>query len=317
MDQDLHVVIGASGATGSVIVRELRRAGRRVRAVNRSGRMSLPDGVEVAGADATDPAQMREVCAGAAVVYNCVNPPFLQWRETFPAAVDGILAGAVAAEATLVYADNTWMYGRVTAPMTENTPYRPVSNLGVLRAWLADRILAAHQRGDLRAVIGRAGELFGPRVESTIGRNVFGAAQRGRTVHWLGALDLSLTPLYIDDFARGLIMLGEREEALGQVWHIPHADPMTARQFIGLITEAAGRPVRIMAHGSRTARALGFVSPIARAGAEIIYQFEQHFVVDGSRFVRTFGQLPTDHGDAIRATLDWYRTNPGSLRLGR
>ncbi|MFI2840636.1 NAD-dependent epimerase/dehydratase family protein [Mycolicibacterium sp. PDY-3] len=168
MDRDLHVVIGASGATGSVIVRELHRAGRRVRAVNRSGRMSLPDGVEVAGADATDPAQMREVCAGAAVVYNCVNPPFLQWRETFPAAVDGILAGAVAAEATLVYADNTWMYGRVTAPMTENTPYRPVSNLGVLRAWLADRILAAHQRGDVRAVIGRAGELFGPRVESTI-----------------------------------------------------------------------------------------------------------------------------------------------------
>ncbi|WP_304110284.1 NAD-dependent epimerase/dehydratase family protein [Mycolicibacterium bacteremicum] len=317
MSQDIHVVIGASGATGSVIVRELHKAGRRVRAVNRSGRTSVPGGVEFVGADATDPAQMREVCTGAAVVYNCVNPPFLQWRDAFPAVVDGVLAGAAEAGATLVHADNTWMYGKVAAPMTEATPYRPVSNLGVLRAWLADRILAAHQRGEVQAVIGRAGELFGPRVESTMGRNVFGAAQRGRTVHWLGAVDVPLTPLYIDDFAHGLITLGERKEALGQVWHVPHPEPVTARQFVGMITAVAGQPVRIMAHGSRTARALGVVSAIARAGAEMIYQFEQPFVVDGSRFARTFGEKPTEYDDAIRSTLDWYRANPGALRLGR
>lgn len=317
MENDLHVVIGASGATGAVIVRELHRTGRRVRAVNRSGRMNLPDGVEAVAADATDAAQMRAVCAGSAVVYNCVNPPFLQWRDTFPAAVDGVLAGAAAAGATLVYADNTWMYGSVTAPMTEATPYRPVSNLGVLRAWLTDRVLAAHCRGDVQVVIGRAGELFGPRVESTLGRNVFGAAQKGRAVHWLGALDLPLTPLYIDDFARGLITLGERPEAVGSVWHIPHAEPLTARQFVGLITRVTGRQVRIMAHGNRTARALGLVSAIARAGAEMVYQFEQPFVVDGSRFARAFGEKATDYDAAIRATLDWYQSNPGALRLGR
>ncbi len=42
----LHVVIGASGGTGGALVRELVRRGRRVRAVNRSGRMTLPPGVE-------------------------------------------------------------------------------------------------------------------------------------------------------------------------------------------------------------------------------------------------------------------------------
>jgi len=28
--------------------------------------------------------------------------------------------------------------------MTEELPYRPISNTGVLRVWLAERVLAAH-----------------------------------------------------------------------------------------------------------------------------------------------------------------------------
>ena len=96
------------------------------------------DGVEAVAGDATDAGRMREVCAGSVAVYNAVNPPFDRWREAFPAAVRGTLAGATAAGARLVFADDTWMYGRVDAPMTEATPVRPVSAKGVLRAWLAE-----------------------------------------------------------------------------------------------------------------------------------------------------------------------------------
>lgn len=317
MGSALHVVIGASGGTGSVIVRELHGSGRRVRAVNRSGRIAVPDGVEVVGADATDVAQMRAVCAGAEVVYNCVNPPFLQWRDMFPAAVDGVLAGAAAAGAAMVFADDTWMYGRVDGPMTEDTPYRPVSNNGVLRAWLADRVIAAHERGQCRTVIGRAGELFGPGVGSTLGRNLFGSILKGRTANWFGALDLPLTPMFIDDFARALIVLGERSDAHGSVWHVPHGDPLTGRDFVSLIGDAAGVRARVRAHGTRTAKVLGTVSPLARVGAEMIYQFEQSFVVDGSRFSKAFGDRVTLHDEAVHFTLDWYRTNNGTLALGR
>src|SRR5215207_9159615 len=108
----VHVVVGASGGTGSALVRELVARGRRVRAVNRSGRLTVPPGVEVVAADATDAWRMQEVCRGAGVVYNAVNVPFVQWRTTFPAAVDGVLAGARAADARMVFVDDTWMYGR-------------------------------------------------------------------------------------------------------------------------------------------------------------------------------------------------------------
>ncbi len=147
---ELHVVLGASGGTGGAIVRELVSRGRRVRAVNRSGRAAVPAGVEVLKGDAANPDRMREVCRGATVVYNCVNPPFTRWTETFPPIMQAVIEGAAAAGAKLVFADDTWMYGKVDGPMTEDLPYRPVSNKGVLRAWLADMLLAAHDRGKVR-----------------------------------------------------------------------------------------------------------------------------------------------------------------------
>jgi hypothetical protein len=47
MRAELHVVFGATGDSGSAVIRELLRQGKRARAVNRSGRASLPPAVEV------------------------------------------------------------------------------------------------------------------------------------------------------------------------------------------------------------------------------------------------------------------------------
>jgi hypothetical protein len=55
------------------------------------------------------------------------------------------------------YADDTWMYGRVDAPMTEGTPWRPVSSRGVLRARLAERMLHAAAAGRLQVSVVRGG----------------------------------------------------------------------------------------------------------------------------------------------------------------
>jgi len=73
-DQQTHVIIGASGGIGSAVTRLLAAQGKSVRAVNRSGQMDVPEGVETMAADATDPESTRQACAGAAVVYNCVHP---------------------------------------------------------------------------------------------------------------------------------------------------------------------------------------------------------------------------------------------------
>lgn len=304
----MHVVVGASGGTGSALVRELVNRGRRVRAVNRSGRLAVPEGVEVMAGDATDAERMQEVCRGAGVVYNAVNVPFMQWRESFPAAIDGVLAGARAADARMVFVDDTWMYGRVSGPMSEDLPYRPVSNKGVLRAWLAERVLAAHANGHVRTVIGRAPELYGPSVESVLGSNLFRLAlQRGRVL-WVGEMDEPLAPMFIDDFAHGLVELGEHEAALGKAWHLPTPAPTTARAFIETMFTQVQRPAKVARLGARSARVLGIGWPVLREGAEMLYQFRQPHSVDASRYRSVFGPgKVTAYEDGIRQTLDWYQ----------
>lgn len=314
---DLHVVVGGTGGTGRALVHELIKRGHRVRAVSRSGGGHFPEGVETAQGDATDVGRMRELCAGARVVHNCVNPPFDRWRELFPAAVRGTIEGAAAAEATLVFADDTWMYGHVDAPMTERTPVRPVSHRGVLRAWLAETVLAAHDRGTVRAVIGRAGELYGPGVESLLGRTLFGAAVAGRPAVWVGDADRPLTPTFVGDFARVLAVLGEQDDAdLGRVWHVPHPAPTTGREFRAEIARQSRTPDRALRLGSRAVRALGLVLPLAREGAEMVYQFEMPFVVDGSAYAARFaGPPPTPYAEGIARTLRWYRDPDTDARI--
>ncbi|WP_214407958.1 NAD-dependent epimerase/dehydratase family protein [Pseudonocardia lacus] len=313
MERDLHVVVGATGGTGTALVHELRRRGHRVRAVNRAGTGRYPGDVEVVAADATDAAAMREVCAGAAAVHNCVNPPFAAWTSAFPAAVRGTIEGAAAAGARLVFADDTWMYGRVDAPMTESTPVDPVGGKGVLRAWLAEMVLAAHARGTCRTVVGRAGELYGPLVESVLGDGLFGAAVRGRPPRWIGALDRPLTPTYIGDFARLLATLGDEPDdaddpLLGRVWHVPHPAPLTGRELVGMVRAGTGTRAPLLRIGSATARRLAAVWPLAREGAELVYQFEMPFVVDGSAFAARFPDFaPTPWADGVGRTLAWYR----------
>lgn len=305
---ELHVVIGASGGTGSAIVRELVARGKRVRGINRTGYVDVPSVVEMLKADAADPDSMREVCQEATVVYNCVNPPFTQWTEIFPAVMEATIEGAAAAGAKLVFADDTWMYGKVDRPMTEDLPSRPVSNKGVLRAWLAEMLLAAHRKGKVRAVIGRGGELYGPIVESVLGQNLFGTALAGKKARWIGDLDVPLTPLFIDDFARGLVTLGEHDEAIGQVWHIPTPEPTTGREFVRMIFEELGKVPKVSAYHHRFVRLLGLFSPLAREGAEMVYQFENPFIIDSSRYKHAFGEgSVTSYREGIRQTMDWYR----------
>jgi nucleoside-diphosphate-sugar epimerase len=309
---ELHVVLGASGGVGGAVVRELAGHGRRVRAVSRGGRGEASAGVEWAAADVGRPEQARAACAGAAVVFFCANPPYERWARDFPPLLDGAIAGASAAGARLVFADNLYVYAPTPHPLTEDLPWEPVTRKGRVRKRMDETLMAAHRAGTVRAAIGRASDYYGPGgPNSAVGERFFGQLLAGRPVQWLGRLDVPHTLAFIDDFARGLVTLGEREEALGQVWHIPAAEPLTGRQFITLAAEEAGVAPRMASVGPLALRLAGlFLSP-AREMVEMRYEFEEPYLVDAGKFARAFGGTPTPHREALRATIAWYGGHTG------
>jgi nucleoside-diphosphate-sugar epimerase len=307
----VHVVVGAGGATGRLVVAELHRLGHRVRAVTRDGRTVGTPGVDLLAVDASDPDAMNEACREAVAVYHCAMPPLDRWVGDFPVLNDSLLAASARTGARLVYADDTWMYGRVQAPMDEQTPYRPVSSKGVLRAWLAERLLRAGDSGRLPVSVVRAGELYGPGVRSMIGANVFRAAARGRTIHWFGDPDAPLTPTYVGDFARTIAAAGLQDTGKASTWHVPHPAPSSGRALAALACAQSNTRPRLAAHGTRQLKLLGNLLPLAREGAELVYQFEQPFVVDGRAARTAFGIAPTPLGEGVARTLRAFGVGPG------
>jgi nucleoside-diphosphate-sugar epimerase len=312
----LHVVLGATGGAGGALVSELAGGGHRVRAVSRKPTADLPEGVEQLAADAADPAQTRTACAGATVVYHCVQPPYQRWAAEFPALTQSIADAAAAAGARLVYADNLYAYGPVQGPITEDLPAQPTTNKGRIRALMAERLLAAHRSGALQVAIARSSDYYGPGgANSVVGDILFGAAAEGKRARWLGRLDLPHSLNYLQDVARALITLGARPEALGEVWHLPAAEPVTGRGFVELIAAALGRPVKVTATSRLALRLAGLFDPRARETTEMLYQWERPFVLDASKFQRAFGPFePTPHHQAVATTVAWFRERAGRTR---
>jgi nucleoside-diphosphate-sugar epimerase len=311
MENDLHVVFG-TGPVGLATVDLLVDRGHRVRAVNRSGQAEVPKGVEVVGGDATDPAFSTHAARGAAVVYQCLNPPYTRWPEMFPPLQAGVVEGAAAAEAKLVVMENLYMYGPTKgAPLTEDLPYLATGPKGKTRAKMAQDLLEAHRAGRVRVAIGRSSDYFGPRgLLSSMGERVFYPALIGKKAQVIGDPDQLHTYSYIPDIAKGLITLGERDEADGDVWHLPNASSLTTRQFIAQVHAAAGTQPGIQVMSRFTVSLVGLINGTIRELKEMLYEFEEPFVVDSRKFESVFGDQFTLLSEAIPTTVDWFRTHP-------
>ncbi len=253
--------------------------------------------------DATDPTSLQRVCRGGAVAYHCANVPYQEWNaKLLPMA-----RAVIAACAKLVVMDNLYMYGRVSGPMTEATPRNAQGKKGRLRVELEHLLLEAHRAGTVRVTIGRASDFYGPQANSAPMFLVVKPAINGRKASWLGRLDAPHTLSYLPDVGWGLATLAEREESLGEIWHLPAGEPLTGRQFIQLVFEELGRPPRMGVTRWPVMVLAGLFSPQIRESLEVLYQFENPFVIDASKFTRAFGSRVTPHREAIRQTLDALR----------
>lgn len=305
-----HVILG-TGQLGLAVMDELVGRGAAVTLVNRSGQVkeALPAGVTLVQADLNDPAAVARVSAGATVVYATAQPAYTEWPERFPPLMQAIVEGVSRSEAKLVFGDNLYMVGPTGgAAIHEGLPYAATGRKGRTRAQIAQSLLDAHAAGKLRVAIGRAADFYGPRcTDSTVGEIVFGAIVAGKPVNVLGNLDLPHTYAYIRDFAKGLVILGERAEADGQAWHIPAAPTLTTREFVTLVAQRAGMPLKLRVAGPFLVNLMALVNPMMRELKEMMYQNTAPYIVDHSKFVAAFGDISTPHADAIDATLAWFR----------
>ena len=310
---ELHVILG-TGAIGRAIAEELVRRGKTVRMVNRSGEMEeVPAGVEVVAADLYNQSNVREVTRGAAVVYQTSRPNYNEWPEKFPPLQKSIIDGLAGGNAKLVIAENLYMYGATNGvPLTEDMPHNAHTRKGKVRSELSKAAFAAHREGKLRVTAGRGSNYFGPwGLPSSMGERVFYPLVQGNTAQLIGRVDLPHTLTYLHDFGKALVVLGERDEADGQAWHVPNDMPeITQGEMVRMFAEEAGVKPKMNSMGKLMMWIGGLFIPEARESLEMMYEFDQPFIVDSSKFERAFGMKATPMREAIKETVAWYKSHP-------
>jgi nucleoside-diphosphate-sugar epimerase len=276
--------------------------------VTRSG-TAVP-GASSRTADISDPAQAAAAVAGAQVVFQCTSPAYHQWPAKFPALQASVVDAAAAAGALLVVAENLYGYGPGTGLLTEDRPLTAATRKGAVRARLWQDLAAAHQAGRLRVVAGRASDFYGPGVGagSVVGDRFFGALLRGKPAEVLGDPDRLHTYTYIADFGEALVALSETEATWGRAWHVPSAPAVTTRSFAAQAADLAGVAVpgtgpRLRRLAPWQLRLVGLAVPAVREMPEMMYQFEQDWVVDYSAYAAAVGGRATPMRTALAATV--------------
>jgi nucleoside-diphosphate-sugar epimerase len=317
-----HVVVGA-GVIGGRVAQLLAERGERVVLVSRSGSGpaaggrggSGSAGITRVAADAADAEAMARLAEGAAVVYNCVNPPYHRWPADWPPIAASVLGAAERSGAVLVTLSNLYGYGPASRslgsagydqshPMTEATPLAATGGKGRVRARVWHEALAAHQAGRVRAAEVRGSDFVGPGAVSALGERVVRRVRQGKTVSVLGSADRAHTWSFTEDVAGMLVVAGDDPRAWGRAWHVPSNEPRSQRQVIEDFAAAAGSgPVRVSAIPSAAIYAMGLVWPLMRELRETEYQFRYDFIMDSCAARATFCLEPTPWDEIIAAAV--------------
>jgi nucleoside-diphosphate-sugar epimerase len=80
--------------------------------------------------------------------------------------------------------------------------------------------------------------------------------------------------------------------------------------MIEVFAEEAGVELRTSRVSKGILRFVGLFSPPAKELIEMMYEFEQPFIVDSSKFEQTFGSKATPIHEAIEETVAWYKSHP-------
>jgi nucleoside-diphosphate-sugar epimerase len=221
------LVLGASGGFGGQVARALQGAGWTVRRYQR-------------GTDMTAAAQ------GADLIVNGLNPPaYHDWDRLIPRITTQVLAAGKSSGATLLVPGNVYPYGMEPGPWGPDTPHRPVSRKGRIRAEMEARYRAAAEHGQ-RTILLRGGDFLLPGApQMLMNRVILGQLAKGR-ITTLGDPEALHAYAYLPDMARaavGLVALGEDLPCYADIPFPGHA--FSISDLASRISRLTGRAIRI------------------------------------------------------------------------
>ena len=302
-------ILGAGGTIGKELSGILATQGKSFRLVSRNPKPTA--GAETFAADLADRDQAIRAVAGSSVVHLLAGLKYNWkiWQEFWPRIMANTIEACKRAQAKLIFFDNVYMYGKVSGPMTETTPYNPCSKKGEIRAKIATTLMDTVKAGELTAIIARSADFYGPDTEHGVANVlVFDNFAKGAKASWLIHPDVPHSLTFTPDAARGVALLAERDSAWNQVWHLPTAsNPPTGREFIVMAAKELDAHPGFRVLNRPMLRLFGLINSDVREMYEMLYQNDSPYLFDSTKFARAFDFPATSYPEGIRVSAGSYK----------
>ncbi len=305
----MQTILGSGGTIGLELARILPEYTNNVRLVSRNPKRAISSN-ELFHADLLKQGEVIRAVEGSDVVYLLVGLPYKikVWREQWPAVMCNTIEACKTHGSKLVFFDNIYMYDRdYLSRMDENTPIRPTSKKGVVRAGVAKMLTDAVEEGEVEALIARSADFYGPgrQKNSVLAQMVFNRLAAGKSAQWINSIEHKHSFTYTPDASRGTALLGNTDDAYGEVWHLPTAsDPMTGMQWIEAIAREFTVEPKVQVVTNFLMTMMGLFVPALKEVKEMNYQYDREYEFLSDKFNKRFDFEPTGYLEGIKAVVE-------------
>jgi nucleoside-diphosphate-sugar epimerase len=149
-------------------------------------------------------------------------------------------------------------------------------------------------------------DFYGPRVHVGTLQNALNEAASGKTVNWIGNVDVHREYVYVPDAMRIAAALGARAEAFGAHWCLPGGGPLSARQAAEIASRRLGRAVKVRSAGLTTLRIVSLFNKDLRGLLQIAPDYMKPVRYDVRKLQDLLGPSQmTSYDTGIGQTFAW------------
>lgn len=303
-----QTILGAGGAIGIPLARELSKFTEQIRLVGRNPK-KVNNGDELLTMDVNKAGEIDKAIEGSEVVYVTIGFPYRTnaWQELWPPFMKEVIKACKKHGAKLVFFDNVYMYAKSEIPfMTENSRIAPPSEKGKIRSELVQMIMDEVEKKQLTALIARGADFYGPHNNNSV-LQIMAAdnLSKGKKAQAFGDVNKIHTYTYTPDAAKATALLGNTPDAYNQVWHVPTtSEKLSQLDWINLIAKELSTEAKIQHVPKWMVQILGIFMPDMREFPEMLYQYEQDYIFDSSKFETKFGITPTSPEEGVKKMMD-------------
>ena len=299
------IVLGINGHVGHHIAKAFVAAGWEVSGFGRSNKQPIA-GVRFIKGDAEDVEAMRAAIGEIDVVVNALNLPYHQWDQgRMEAQNERVIAALGASRKTLLVPGNIYNYPASDRVVTPELKQRPQTPRGEIRVRVEALYEAAAKRGDIQAIILRAGDFYGP--ESTFDwfdLAMLREAKKG-TFAMMGVPGVGHSWAYLPDVGRAFEKLAWHRKEFGafETFHFA-GNYVTPEQMAEVAVAAAPVKLKVGVFPRVLFNVVGLVDPLMRAVSKMSYLWENPMELKDARLDAILGpDFATPFDEAVAATV--------------